>query len=108
MHCIDSTDHLFIDLLNSPAPLLQAYMILRSHSDFIISLFGMMISTGLPDVSSEDDLRFLHSTLVSGPRINCSVFVNEERWGSYLQSVCPRLEDSDMVFGGWSLDAVMW
>ena len=42
----------------------QAYMILRSHSDFIISLFGMMLSTGLKDVSSEEDLRFLHTTLV--------------------------------------------
>ncbi|XP_043201055.1 phosphatidylinositol 4,5-bisphosphate 3-kinase catalytic subunit delta isoform-like [Amphibalanus amphitrite] len=41
----------------------RAYMILRSHSDFIISLFGMMVSTGLPDVSEEEDLRFLHSTL---------------------------------------------
>ncbi|XP_037085817.1 phosphatidylinositol 4,5-bisphosphate 3-kinase catalytic subunit beta isoform-like [Pollicipes pollicipes] len=44
----------------------QAYMILRRHKDFIISLFGMMISTGLPDVSSEHDISFLQSTLQLG------------------------------------------
>lgn len=40
-------------------------MILRQHGNLIISLFAMMISTGLPELSSEKDLNYLRETLVS-------------------------------------------
>ncbi|XP_072757621.1 phosphatidylinositol 4,5-bisphosphate 3-kinase catalytic subunit delta isoform [Anoplolepis gracilipes] len=42
----------------------QAFLILRKHGDLILSLFAMMISTGLPELSSEKDLNYLRDTLV--------------------------------------------
>lgn len=41
-----------------------AFLLLRSHGCLIISLFSMMISTGLPELSSEKDLNYLRETLV--------------------------------------------
>ena len=43
----------------------QAFLILRRHGSFIISLFAMMISTGLPELSCEKDLNYLRETLVN-------------------------------------------
>jgi phosphatidylinositol-4,5-bisphosphate 3-kinase len=40
-------------------------LILRRHGSLIISLFAMIISTGLPELSSEKDLNYLRDTLVS-------------------------------------------
>nr|CAD7407031.1 unnamed protein product [Timema cristinae] len=42
----------------------QAFLILRKHGSLILSLFAMMISTGLPELSSEKDLNYLRDTLV--------------------------------------------
>ncbi|KAK9501564.1 hypothetical protein O3M35_012267 [Rhynocoris fuscipes] len=42
----------------------QAFLILRRHGSLILSLFAMMISTGLPELSSENDLNYLRETLV--------------------------------------------
>uniref|UniRef100_A0A1A9UYY3 Phosphatidylinositol-4,5-bisphosphate 3-kinase n=1 Tax=Glossina austeni TaxID=7395 RepID=A0A1A9UYY3_GLOAU len=42
----------------------QAFLILRKHGCLILSLFSMMISTGLPELSSEKDLNYLKETLV--------------------------------------------
>ncbi|XP_072943702.1 phosphatidylinositol 4,5-bisphosphate 3-kinase catalytic subunit delta isoform [Epargyreus clarus] len=42
----------------------QAFKILRQHGHLILSLFSMMISTGLPELSSEKDLQYLRETLV--------------------------------------------
>ncbi|KAF6209139.1 hypothetical protein GE061_014883 [Apolygus lucorum] len=42
----------------------QAFLILRRHGNLILSLFAMMISTGLPELSSENDLNYLRDTLV--------------------------------------------
>ena len=44
--------------------LTQAFMILRKHGTLILSLFAMMISTGLPELSSDKDLNYLRETLV--------------------------------------------
>ncbi|XP_047485037.1 phosphatidylinositol 4,5-bisphosphate 3-kinase catalytic subunit delta isoform-like isoform X1 [Penaeus chinensis] len=41
----------------------QAFLILRRYGSFIISLFAMMISTGLPELQSEKDLDYLKETL---------------------------------------------
>lgn len=43
----------------------QAFLVLRRHGGLILSLFAMMISTGLPELSSEKDLNYLRDTLVS-------------------------------------------
>lgn len=42
----------------------QAFLTLRKHGTLILSLFAMMISTGLPELSSEKDLNYLRETLV--------------------------------------------
>ena len=39
-------------------------MILRKKGPFVISLFAMMLSTGIPELSSEKDLDYLRETLV--------------------------------------------
>ncbi|XP_042215110.1 phosphatidylinositol 4,5-bisphosphate 3-kinase catalytic subunit delta isoform-like isoform X2 [Homarus americanus] len=41
----------------------KAFLILRKYGSFIISLFAMMISTGLPELQSEKDLNYLKETL---------------------------------------------
>ncbi|XP_052755017.1 phosphatidylinositol 4,5-bisphosphate 3-kinase catalytic subunit delta isoform [Galleria mellonella] len=41
-----------------------AFRILRKHGHLILSLFSMMISTGLRELSSEKDLQYLRETLV--------------------------------------------
>ena len=42
----------------------QAFAILRKKGSFIISLFAMMLSTGIPQLSSLKDLEYLRDTLV--------------------------------------------
>lgn len=46
-----------------------AFLLLRRHGCLILSLFSMMISTGLPELSSEKDLNYLRDTLV------CSIYL---------------------------------
>ncbi|KAJ2952563.1 hypothetical protein O0L34_g6885 [Tuta absoluta] len=41
-----------------------AFKILRKHGHLILSLFSMMISTGLQELRSEEDLQYLRDTLV--------------------------------------------
>ena len=43
----------------------QAFLVLRRHGSFIISLLAMMISTGLPELSCEKDLNYFRETTVS-------------------------------------------
>ncbi|RWS06961.1 phosphatidylinositol 4:5-bisphosphate 3-kinase catalytic subunit beta isoform-like isoform X1 [Dinothrombium tinctorium] len=42
----------------------EAFTILRRKGPFIISLFAMMLSSGLPELSSSKDLEYLRETLV--------------------------------------------
>jgi phosphatidylinositol-4,5-bisphosphate 3-kinase len=41
----------------------KAFLILRKHGNLILSLCAMMISTGLPELSSEKDLNYIRDTL---------------------------------------------
>lgn len=41
----------------------KAFLILRKHSSLLISLFAMMLSTGLPELRSVDDLNYLQEVL---------------------------------------------
>ncbi len=41
----------------------EAFLTIRKHGSLIISLLAMMISTGLPELSSEQDLNIIRSTL---------------------------------------------
>jgi len=42
----------------------QAFAILRKKGSFILSLFAMMLSTGIPELSCIEDLDYLRETLV--------------------------------------------
>ncbi|KAH8409752.1 hypothetical protein KR222_004019 [Zaprionus bogoriensis] len=56
----------------------RAFLILRKHGCLILSLFSMMISTGLPELSSEKDLNYLRETLVcfdKSPSKRISLFI---------------------------------
>lgn len=41
----------------------KAYLILRKHANLLITLFTMMLSTGIPELSSVDDVGYLRNTL---------------------------------------------
>ena len=41
----------------------QAYLILRRHSNLLISLFTMMLSCGIPELQTLDDISYLRKTL---------------------------------------------
>ncbi len=41
----------------------MAFLLLRRHSSLLISLLAMMISTGLPELSSESDLNVVRAAL---------------------------------------------
>ena len=42
----------------------KAYMILRERRNFLISLFMMMMNTGIPEISSIKNIEYLRETLV--------------------------------------------
>ena len=42
---------------------LRAYMTLRKQADLIINLFTMMLSCGIPELQSLDDIGYIRKTL---------------------------------------------
>lgn len=47
----------FIDLCE------KAYLILRQHASLLITLFTLMLSTGIPELQTPDDVEYLRTTL---------------------------------------------
>lgn len=41
----------------------KAYLMLRRHANLLITLFIMMLSTGIPELQSIDDVGYLRKTL---------------------------------------------
>ena len=41
----------------------KAYLILRRHSSMFINLFAMMLSTGIPELKSTEDIYYLRDAL---------------------------------------------
>ncbi|EDQ90489.1 PI3K-CA gamma [Monosiga brevicollis MX1] len=41
----------------------QAYLVLRRHAQLLISLFAMMLSTGIPELQHETDIAYLRRSL---------------------------------------------
>lgn len=41
----------------------QAYLSLRSHSRLLITLFHLMLLTGIPELSAAEDMRYLREAL---------------------------------------------
>lgn len=41
----------------------QAYLSLRSHSRLLVTLFSLMLLTGIPELSAAEDMRYLRDAL---------------------------------------------
>lgn len=48
----------------------KAYLYLRRHANLIISLFSMMLSSGMPELQSADDVEYLRKTLMVESRLD--------------------------------------
>lgn len=41
----------------------KAYLILRKHAGLLITLFTLMLSTGIPELQTPEDIEYLRTTL---------------------------------------------
>ena len=41
----------------------KAYRILRKHANLLITLFSLMLSTGIPELQTPEDVEYLRTTL---------------------------------------------
>ncbi|KNC53878.1 uncharacterized protein AMSG_12293 [Thecamonas trahens ATCC 50062] len=57
----------------------RAYNVLRRHSNMLINLFAMMVSTGIPELQTLEDLRYLQRVLKLG--------ASEEEAADYFRSL---------------------
>ncbi|XP_028265652.1 phosphatidylinositol 4,5-bisphosphate 3-kinase catalytic subunit gamma isoform [Parambassis ranga] len=73
----------------------QAYLSLRSHSRLLVTLFSLMLLTGIPELSAAEDMRYLREALQEEQ-------VEEDAKEHFLQqiSVCEQL--------GWTVQANWW
>ncbi len=67
----------------------RAYLSLRKHSNVMITLFTMMLSCGIPELQSLDDMEYLRKTL--------AVEKTEEEALLYFQS-----KFNDAYGGAWT------
>uniref|UniRef100_A0A3Q1H2J1 phosphatidylinositol 3-kinase n=1 Tax=Anabas testudineus TaxID=64144 RepID=A0A3Q1H2J1_ANATE len=73
----------------------QAYLSLRSHSRLLVTLFSLMLLTGIPELSAAEDMRYLREALQEEQS-------EAEAKEHFLQqiSVCEQL--------GWTVQANWW
>ncbi|XP_070694974.1 phosphatidylinositol 4,5-bisphosphate 3-kinase catalytic subunit gamma isoform [Pempheris klunzingeri] len=73
----------------------QAYLSLRSHSRLLVTLFSLMLLTGIPELSAAEDMRYLRDALQEDQG-------EAEAKEHFLQqiSVCEQL--------GWTVQANWW
>eukprot|EP00064_Thunnus_orientalis_P002533 superscaffoldBa00000189_g2540 len=73
----------------------QAYLSLRSHSRLLVTLFSLMLLTGIPELSAAEDMRYLREALQEEQN-------EDEAREHFLQqiSACEQL--------GWTVQANWW
>ncbi|KAM3618646.1 uncharacterized protein V6R79_023029 [Siganus canaliculatus] len=73
----------------------EAYLSLRSHSHLLVTLFSLMLLTGIPELSAAEDMRYLREALQEEQS-------EAEAREHFLQqiSVCEQL--------GWTVQANWW
>ncbi|MEQ2170292.1 hypothetical protein GOODEAATRI_034005, partial [Goodea atripinnis] len=73
----------------------QAYLSLRSHSRLLITLFSLMLLTGIPELSAEEDIHYLREALQEDQN-------EAEAKEHFLQQIaeCEKL--------GWIVQANWW
>ncbi|KAF7210388.1 phosphatidylinositol 4,5-bisphosphate 3-kinase catalytic subunit gamma isoform [Nothobranchius furzeri] len=73
----------------------EAYLLLRSHSRLLVTLFSLMLLTGIPELSAAEDMRYLREALQEEQN-------EAEAKEHFLQqiSACEQL--------GWTVQANWW
>uniref|UniRef100_A0A3P8XZM4 Phosphatidylinositol 4,5-bisphosphate 3-kinase catalytic subunit gamma isoform n=2 Tax=Esox lucius TaxID=8010 RepID=A0A3P8XZM4_ESOLU len=73
----------------------QAYLSLRSHSRLLVTLFSLMLLTGIPELSAAEDLHYLREALQEDKG-------EDEARDHFLQMIA-KCEDL-----GWTVQAMWW
>ncbi|KAJ8016533.1 hypothetical protein DPEC_G00008230 [Dallia pectoralis] len=73
----------------------QAYLSLRSHSRLLVTLFSLMLLTGIPELSAAEDLHYLREALQEDKE-------EGEARDHFLQKIA-KCEDL-----GWTVQAMWW
>uniref|UniRef100_A0A672J0H7 phosphatidylinositol 3-kinase n=1 Tax=Salarias fasciatus TaxID=181472 RepID=A0A672J0H7_SALFA len=74
---------------------IQAYLLLRSHSRLLITLFSLMLLTGIPELSASEDMRYLRQALQEDQS-------EEEAKQNFLEQI------ADCEKQGWTVQANFW
>lgn len=74
---------------------IQAYLSLRSQSRLLVTLFSLMLLTGIPELSTAQDMRYLRNALQQDQN-------EEEARQHFLQQI------SLCEHKGWTVQANWW
>ena len=70
-----------------------AYMIIRRHSHLIINLFLLMLSSGMPELQTLEDIMFLRKTLaLDEDDENAKEFFRKKLYESYNKSYATKID----------------
>lgn len=73
----------------------QAYLIVRRKANLFINLLNMMLSTGIPELQTRDDVRYLQTTL-------CLEVTDQEAAQMFDAEIDQALKDSWSVRANWA------
>lgn len=85
----------FYSLLISQDTCIQAYLSLRSQSRLLVTLFSLMLLTGIPELSTAQDMRYLRKALQQDQN-------EEEARQHFLQQIALCEQK------GWTVQANWW
>ncbi|XP_067854476.1 phosphatidylinositol 4,5-bisphosphate 3-kinase catalytic subunit gamma isoform [Heptranchias perlo] len=74
---------------------IQAYMSLRAHSSLLVTLFSLMMLTGIPELTCTEDIQYLREALAVGKEEKTA----HEHFLNQI-SICENL--------GWTIQASWW
>mmetsp|Transcript_17350 Transcript_17350/g.45281 ORF Transcript_17350/g.45281 Transcript_17350/m.45281 type:complete len:1034 (+) Transcript_17350:184-3285(+) len=77
----------------------RAYLIVRARAAFFINLLNMMLSCGIPELQSHDDVAYLRNTL-------CLDMSEEEAGAEFMREIDQALRDSWSVRVNWAAHIV--
>eukprot|EP00040_Diaphanoeca_grandis_P031058 m.185002 g.185002 ORF g.185002 m.185002 type:complete len:1048 (-) comp32214_c7_seq1:67-3210(-) len=73
----------------------KAYLIVRRRANLLINLLNMMLSTGIPELQSHDDVAYLRNTL-------CLEMEDKEAGDEFMREIDQALKDSYSVRINWA------
>jgi len=73
----------------------KAYLIVRRRANLLINLLNMMLSTGIPELQSHDDVAYLRNTL-------CLEIEEEKAGEEFMREIEQALKDSWSVRINWA------